>query len=146
MISPVIRNWRKTFSLSLLSLNLALCLAGESSVRADAARTLGLLVGGSFPKFLFAAVQVNLFQHWALDYEASIGIFWDHPAVRRLLLFFEKWMESFRRGGLSKLELHRLIQFDQLRRRHLGTGSQGGAVTIPVGLLYMSGQWFCVEY
>lgn len=108
-------------------------------------KTLGLFGGGSFPKFLFGKAQFNLFRFLAVDYQASIGIFWTSQQFDTLIFFSRGEWSPYTGAGYQSWNFTGFSTSTNYAGVVLGSNAQANSITLPLGLQYVASSGFALD-
>jgi hypothetical protein len=133
--------------LATLGTVLFISICSESPAQAQAPgdyHTFGIMGGIDFPKTLVGKLQLNFAQHWGIDYQPSLGIFWTIQQADLTYFFWRSdWSPSIGAGiqrwnftGFNAPSNFNGIPF---------SASNATSVTFPLGLQFVSEGGFALD-
>jgi len=101
-------------------------------------RTFGVLAGVSFPKVAYAKAHLNFAEHWAVDYQASLGIFWAIQQGDIYYFFSREGWQPYIGIGYQNWNFYGFSTSTNYNGVIFGSGNQAVAVTTPIGIMYVT--------
>lgn len=108
---------------------------GASPAQADY-KTLGLLGGFSFPRFVVGKVDLSLSEKIGLDYQGSLGIYW---TIQQGDFLYYIWRDEWSLFTGVGYQFWNFYGFSSATNSNgVGvTGSSAGALSLPLGLAFV---------
>jgi hypothetical protein len=122
----------------ILGFLLAVIIATAVPARAAEYRTFGIFAGASFPKVVYGKVHLNFAEHWAIDYQASLGIFWAIQQGELFYFFDHEGWSPYIGVGYQNWNFYGFSSSTNYNGVIFGGGNQATAVTVPLGLMYVT--------
>ncbi len=108
-------------------------------------RNFGIMGGASFPKLAFGKFDINFSEHFGMDLQASLGVYWSIKEADLLYYFSRDDWSTYLGVGYQNWDFYGFSSSTSYNGIVFGDGNSATALSVPLGFLYTALSGFAYE-